>query len=334
MKWDILNGEQPLKNAPVVRLDNGAVCIPQHYLAYAHNRQTLEQIILDCDFDDDYLIMAAEDAQGLYIQIGIIGYDTYKPRTAQSEKKIVYGRRWRVERHFPTSELIQTIFLAIKKAREHEVRERFKLCITGRHSSPFSTHQDLPLIASQAVRLGTGQHHDSTDSFRCASERLLQQIRFDHSAVNMVNIETRRSGQILIDLTLTASAQTELPESHDASFTLILTTPSTNELLFALMEKLIERSDRYVDEHFCYRQVNRFSRDMSVQKLAGLSLQTRQQLKGKKAAQFYMQLEQHNACIDAARAPHIDTQKLAWHLQQKLPPINTLAGFPPKFSSC
>ena len=332
MSWDILDGEQPLQNAPVVRLHNGAVCIPQHYLAYAHTRQTLEQIILDCDFDDDYLIMASEDKQGLYIQIGIIGYDTYKPRTSQSEKKIVYGRRWRVEQHFPTSELIQTIFLAIKKAREHEVRERFKLCINGRYSSPFSTHQDFPLIASQASQLLDDEHYQDIDEFSQASIALLQTLRFDHCLINLVGLESRSSGQVLMDFTLTTTQKAELPENHDAAFTLILTTANINEMLFALMEKFIERSDRYVDEHFYYRRVNRFSRAMSVHKIAQLSLQTRQQLSGKQAAKFYTRLKQYNACIDATRAPQIKTRKLASHLQQKLPPDNALDGFLPTFT--
>ncbi|NVK54213.1 MAG: hypothetical protein HWE26_01250 [Alteromonadaceae bacterium] len=332
MKWDILDGEQPLQNAPVVRLDNGAVCIPQHYLTYAHTQQTLEQIILDCDFDDDYLIMAAENTQGLYVQVGIIGYDTYKPRTAQTEKKIVYGRRWRIERHFPTSELIQTIFLAIKKAREHEVRERFKLCINNRWSAPFSTHQDLPLIAAQAAQLITNKQRDNIETFSQACELLLQRIKFDHCSVIIINIEYRTTGQVLVDLTLSTSPASELPECQDACFTLVLAGPDTNELLFALMEKLIERSDRFVDENFYYRKVNRFSRDLSVHKIAQLSLQTRQPLTGKKAAQFYTQLKQHNACIDAARAPKIDTRKLARHLQQKLPSPDSLEGFLPIFT--
>ncbi len=333
MKWDMPDGEKPLQNAPVVRLDNGAACIPQHYLTFAHSQHSLEQIILNCDFDDDYLIMASEDAQGLYVQIGIVGYDTYKPPTPESEKKIVYGRRWRVERHFPTSELIQTIFLAIKKAREHEVRERFKLCINGRVSAPFSTHQDLPLIVSQATQLTTNRLNDDMDTFSHGSKMLLKNIRFDQGYLTITNIESRNNGQVLVDLNLTTSSHSQLPENHKVNeLTLILTSPNTNELLFALMEKLIERSDRYVDERFCYRQVNRFSREMSVQKIARLSLQTRQQQGGKKAAQFYTQLKQHNACIDAARAPRIESPKLAKHLQQKLPITETLEGFPPKFT--
>lgn len=81
-----LSGETPLPGAPPVTLDSGDRCIPQHYLAYAHTRQTVEQVIRDCQFDDDYLIMAGEDQQGLFIQIGIIGFDTYRPRHKQTNK--------------------------------------------------------------------------------------------------------------------------------------------------------------------------------------------------------------------------------------------------------
>lgn len=108
-------GEQALEYAPSVKLKNGKNCIPQHYLRYEHTLESVQNIILNCHFNKSYLIFASSEGDNIYIQIGIIGYDNYISLSKQSQKKIVYGRKWRVEPELPTSEIIQTIFLALKK---------------------------------------------------------------------------------------------------------------------------------------------------------------------------------------------------------------------------
>ena len=146
----LLPGESPIENAPSVKLDNGGLCIPQHYLRYHHTRQSVERIILDIDYSDRYPVFVCEDDSGLYLQVGIVGYDNYAPRASQSGLKVVYGRKWRVEPQLPTSEIIQTVFLALKKAREHEVRELFRFHHRSGSTTPFNTHHDLPLMSQNA----------------------------------------------------------------------------------------------------------------------------------------------------------------------------------------
>lgn len=43
--------------------------------------------------------------------------------STEQAKKIVYGCRWMLEPTMPISEVVQTVLLAVKKAREHELRE-------------------------------------------------------------------------------------------------------------------------------------------------------------------------------------------------------------------
>ncbi|MGQ8365118.1 hypothetical protein [Glaciecola sp. 1036] len=330
MDWDPIIGESPLTNAPKVHLESGAQCIPQHYLSYRHTLASVQQIILDCDFDDDYIIMAGEDGFGLFVQIGIVGYDTFKPIHSQTKKKIVYGRRWRIEPEFPTSELIQTIFLAIKKAREHEIRERFKIQVNNKKSAPFSTHQDLPLIVAQAEFMSYQQPAQTFTQFRRALVNLLQGVSFDHAKIAVMNIEQRYNNEILLDFRLLLSEHSELPENKKSEFSLLLPEPDLNFLLYLLMEHFIARSDSYVNERFCYRKVARFSRNLSISKIAQLSVHTRQKLSEAISEGFYTTLKEYNDCIDQKRAPKILTEELANTIKSRLTLFGPLEGYEPE----
>lgn len=59
----------------------------------------------------------------MYVQIGLIGRENYERGPAVRRRKLVYGRKWRLDADTPSSEILQTMYLAIQKAREHEVRE-------------------------------------------------------------------------------------------------------------------------------------------------------------------------------------------------------------------
>jgi hypothetical protein len=143
----LLPGETALPSAPKVLLDDGTNCIPQHYLSYHHTKESVENMVAEISYDPNYLIFVDEDKGGIFIQVGIIGIDNYMNAQSQDSQKIVYGRRWRVEPQLPSSEILQTAFLALMKAREHEVRELIKYNDKNKATTPFSCHHDLPLMA-------------------------------------------------------------------------------------------------------------------------------------------------------------------------------------------
>ncbi|ELB2812694.1 hypothetical protein QNE88_004720 [Vibrio alginolyticus] len=326
-----INGEQHIENAPIIELDNGACCIPQHYLSYSHTISTINQIINNCEFDDNYQILAGQDLLGLYIQVGIIGLDTYQAPKSQKSRKMVYGRRWRIEPNFPTSELIQTIYLAIKKAREHEVRESLKVNIDGKYSAPFSSHQDLPLICSQFDNLVSNEQVYSFRSFRRAVTKIAEIIRFDHSSMRLVNIEKRYKDQILVDLKFVTSEWSELPETQNALLTIIINKPSINIFLHELMDGIIKHSDDYVAENFRYNNSPRFSKGISPLKIANLSLQVRQKQPQQKYREFYDRLAQHNKCIDKLRAPKLISNEMSERVENKIAAYGQkITGFLPK----
>lgn len=314
----IIDGEQPVENAPFIVLDNGASCIPQHYLSYCHSVSTIEQIIQNCTFDNGYLVMAGQDSFGLFIQIGIIGFDTYKLPQRQESRKMVYGRRWRIEPYFPTSELIQTIYLAIKKAREHEVRERLKINVNGKYSAPFSSHQDLPLICTHFEHMSPIEYQYSFEEFRRALAKIAKNIQFDFSSLQLLNVEKRYRDTIAIDIKFLVSEWSEMPEIRGAFLTIIINKPSINLFLHELMDALIKYSDDYVAENFYYKNAPRFSKNVSPLKIAHLSQQVRRKLSQQEHQDFYARLAEHNECVDKLRAPALVSKKISEDVMQKL----------------
>lgn len=272
----LLQGESPLENAPSIELENGGHCIPQHYLLYQHSRASVEKIVLDIDYDDRYLIFVCEDKGGIYIQVGLIGFDNYAPLQTQKRRKVVYGRKWRVEPELPTSEIIQTIFLALKKSREHEVRELFRLTHGKLFTSPFNNHHDLPLI-SQNTDLVRPDAPNHTLGFHELEKQLLS-IRYDQAKLQLKGLEKIRPGKWLIDIHVLPTPRGQLPEITDMEISLLLSNLTMNVVYYQLMDKFLSLSDLHVEENFHYKGFARFSRQNSVTAIAGLSSSVRQKL--------------------------------------------------------
>ncbi len=307
-------GERPIENAPQIELKNGRRCIPQHFLTYQHNRASVEEILSHIEYDDRYLLFVSEDGTVPYIQVGIVGFDNYKAKSQQSGQKIVFGRRWRVEPNLPTSEIIQTSFLAIKKAREHEIRELFKLTCKGFSATPFNSHHDLPLLTRNKDLLEGSEIHFST------VEACIESVRFDGTPFKLINIEQRRDDQWLVDI------------SHDKYImTLILPSLDENTLLYALMDDLIATSDRHVDEAFTYKGFHRFSRKNNVAALAELSANVRAKFSEQNCANthFDQNLAQEKYDTDSSRVPQLTHSHYSDILRQRLAALDITAGFMP-----
>ena len=330
----LLAGETPIKNAPPVKLENGRNCIPQHYLVFEHSLSSVEQLVLAIEFDHKYPIFVSEDNQGIYIQIGIIGFDNYQPRAKQTELKIVYGRRWRVEQQLPTSEIIQTVFLAIKTAREHEIRELFFLESNGRQTTPFNNHHDLPLMAQYSelvqntISLATRSISELDDLERIGS--LLERVSYDQAKFHWVNVQRITSEKWLVELAIKPTELTALPELRSTHICFVVDNISDNELLFQLMSELIRRSNQHVEETFRYKGFARFSRQNNVAAISRLSSQVRKidHLKSEQVA-FLETFKQSNYDTDLTRVPKIKQGPLGNKIRDNLQSFGALNGILP-----
>lgn len=325
-KINLLAGEVPIENAPLVPISQQENCIPQHYLKFEHRLETVEQLILDISFSDRFPIFVGEENGQLYLQVGIVGIDNYQPASSQNKDKIVFGRKWRVEPQLPTSEIIQTAFLALQKAREHEIRELFKInqhdCVT----TPFNNHHDLPLMA---------QSRDLIFPAPCESAELagaeninewLDCIRYDQAKIKLIRFEKVASKKWLLGVRITPENSTKLSElniTDESNEELILINEVTqNALYFAVMDLFLVKSNRYVETHFTFKGFNRFSREHEVSAIGQLSAMTRKREALNIKDEFSETLEATNYQVDKSRMPILSNSPLGEKLRQQLLSLN------------
>lgn len=316
-KGFLQRGECAVKDAPLIRLGNGEHCIPQHYLCYLHTRASVELIICDINYWVRYPVFVSEDKGGIYIQIGIIGVDNYAPSSSKPRQKIVYGRRWRVEPNLPTSEIIQTVFLALKKAREHEIRELFRFSHNGRITTPMNAHHDLPLIAQHADLVQGSPTGAEEDLSFAQIQAQLRFLHYDGARLILKSLEKRTTtGQWIVDISMHRTPSSRLPEVQNQTLSFLLDALSMNAIYYELMEVFLRLSDRHVDEHFTYKNHARFSRENSVMAIANLSYITRQTPDD--GSGFPDTLKAVNYETDTTRVPRIFSGPLSEKLKTAL----------------
>lgn len=327
----LLDGEFALEDAPHATLKDGSVCIPQHYLSYQHSLRSVEALVLKMKYSDLYPIFVSQENNDIYIQIGIIGYDNYQSKEAQSNAKIVYGRKWRVEPNLPTSEIIQTVFLAIKKAREHEIRELMRITIHDVTSTPFNNHHDAPLI-TKSVDQGFSRY-ESTEEAENAFRSLLSNICYDGIEFELNVLEKRHSDQWLVELSSNVPDSSMLREFDGlkrVSYSIELL--SINHFLRGLMATLIQLSDRHVDENFLFDGVPRFSWNLDIIEIAALSGKTRSLHVDEDKQAFCQNWQRMNYQTDATRVPFLADSPLGRRIKRTINEFGPLDGVLPNFS--
>ena len=322
--------------APSVELANGRSCIPQHYLRYQQTPESLAELVHGIDFDAHTPVFAGSDAGGMYLQVGMVGRENYERGDLERPRKLVYGRKWRIDADAPSSEVIQTAFLAIKKAREHEVRELLTLRdpASGKTSTPFSSHLDLPLMAANPDLVAAAeQNRERNTSLRL--ESFLEPARFGQRRMEVLDVLTRKNGSMVVDLQLGQAPQArrlegDLPEFEGLAFTIVLQRLTQSDLLHEIMAALIAHSDRHVDEHFRYQGFARFSRCNDPMRIAQLSIATRPYARDRSNAHFNPVFQQMNYEVDASRAPQLGVGSLAEKNRNLIGAYDQLAGHMPQ----
>lgn len=324
----LLPGETALPSAPNVMLDDGTNCIPQHYLSYHHTKKSVEDIVADISYDTSYLLFVDEDNGGVFIQVGIIGVDNYLSRQSQESLKIVYGRRWRVEPQLPSSEIIQTAFLALMKAREHEVRELVKYKEKSKITTPFSCHHDLPLMAMSHK---TNANDESARISETKIKEVLAKLQYDGGYFDLIQVLPLNDEQQLITLKYKKSEATKLPELLSlAKLNVIIEESTENAFLFSLMDALLHLSNRHVEEHFTFKTFARFSRKNSIGKISELSAKTRHKGLTENDANFALMFKQSNYETDETRVPRLSDSALGQKLALQMQKFNIGTGILPR----
>ena len=303
-------GEKVMREAPKVKLSTGDYCIPQHYLTYHHTLQSVEALICDIEYDPRYVVFATQDQGGIYIQIGVVGHDNYHKKSKQKENelKLLFGRKWRVENELPTSEIIQSVFLAIKKSREHEIRELFKLTLEHSTTTPFNTHIDLPLMAEFYNKKTLSDNLQSEVNNEQRINDVLQLITYDNSTISLQDVQKRSNGLWLVDFKVHRTSRSTLPEMVNKTLYLQVQGLTLNYISRALMQEFINLSDLHVDQHFSYKGFHRFDPAIDIADIADLSQQSR---KHELAEHFEKEFSKTNEEVDLKRIPTVQAGPLA-----------------------
>lgn len=329
-----LKGEVLMPNAPQVRLPSGLDCTPQHYMTYAHTLASVSELAARVAFDDETLVFASEDDNGLFVQIGLIGRENYDRVASIRPRKLVYGRKWRIDSDTPTSEIIQTIFLAIKKAREHEVRELLTVVDlqTGATSAPLSCHQDLPLMAQNhewVMRFPPVVDHDDVQI-----KAVLSLLRFDQRTLALKSLNFF-AGKAWLSITLGDKTNSRIQEGglaefDDVELCVTFDPNQPHHLIYELQDALIRVSDRHVDEAFTFDGFPRFSRQIDPMAIARLSVASRPYQRDSQNKPFYSGFQKANYDVDAKRAPHLGMGRLAQRNRAAIERIEGLTGHMPR----
>ncbi|MDE2593042.1 MAG: hypothetical protein KGL57_02295 [Burkholderiales bacterium] len=327
-------GELLMPHAPQVRLPSGLDCIPQHYLSYAHTLESVSDLASRVAFDDETLVFATEDDKGLYIQVGLIGRENYDRGSVVRPRKLVYGRKWRIDSDTPTSEIVQTIFLAIQKAREHEVRELLTVqdAQSGAISAPLSCHQDLPLMAqNREWVMGFGADEASQAS---QIKGLLSKLHFAQRSLHLQSLNFF-GGRAWLVITLgdkPAGRDQEggLAEFDHVALCVTFDPGQAHQLIYEVQDALIHVSDRHVEETFRFDGFARFSRQINPLAIARLSVASRPYQRDSQNKTFYSAFQASNYNVDAGRAPHLGIGALARRNRGVIEGIEGLTGHMPR----
>lgn len=159
-------------------------------------------------------------------------------------------------------------------------------------------------------------------------EQWLQSVRFDGRAIKVEDVTMRRNGNLIVDLVFAEPSSPRIrPGFAHLPMTIVVREFSEAAVVHEIMNALIVRSDRLVDEQFRYRGLARFSQNVDPVRLAQLSIATRTE--GLPDEQFELVRNGLNYDTDTRRVPSLGAGRLAERNRQALLREDGLGGHMP-----
>jgi hypothetical protein len=316
-------GERALNFAPTVCLSNGDSAVPQQYLEVTRNLDNLSNVLSEISTPKNFQLFAEQDGSNLFLLVGVIGRENYASSTNGSvQDKIVYGRRWVIEDSTPTSEIIQTAMLAVKKAREHELRELLTVRINNglQIATPFNCHLDLPLMTGNRSTMGSEEEPNVS--------RALKSIRLAGNKFSLIQ-SVPLGDKLIVEVAISPEqASCHFLELDGVVLTIVCEQSNGSDFMHQLMGTLIKYSDRYVEEQVAFKGFHRFSHQVDVIKLAEFSYKTRNVEVDDR--RFDAEFADMSYRVDAAKAPDFNSGRLGQQQRGLLAEFDSLGGYLPR----
>lgn len=195
-----------MKDAPTFNIKGKYNCVPQHYLKYQHNLESVESIINDISYSDKYPIFVCNDLTGLYLQVGVIGWDNYVSKENQNGRRLSMAENGESRQRCLHQKSFKQHTWRSQKQESMKLENYSSLIIDHGYgkSTPFNTHHDislLTLINHEKIE----QHKDANRNEReilASISSWLSIISFDTNELSLEKYTSLSNGEYLLELIL------------------------------------------------------------------------------------------------------------------------------------
>ena len=305
-------GDASMRDAPVVKVTEGVEKPPAQFRSFNLSGMDIQNFCSRIELPLPFLLFVEDVEDTPCIVIGIVGPDNYNP---DRPEEIVYGRRWRVERHLSYSEIYQTVVLACKTALEHEARERLVI----KNTTPLNAHQDHEIMADI---LNNGVLPDPVNFS-------LSDIIIDGKPLDVMQYLTIGGNKSLLTIDFGYNADSNLPFLQGEMSVLV---NEQRNVVDSIWNGMLESGTRWLHENIKLDGQAVFSKSINTgQRIAYSRLHRNNEiLESEQIAIDYSRVM--NEYIDTIRAPVIDAGPTNSPSLRTLESINPEHGFRPHVS--
>ena len=305
-------GDASMRDAPVVKVTEGVEKTPAQFRSFNLSGMDIQNFCSRIELPLPFLLFVEDVEDTPCIVIGIVGPDNYNP---DRPEEIVYGRRWRVERHLSYSEIYQTVVLACKTALEHEARERLVI----KNTTPLNAHQDHEIMADI---LNNGVLPDPVNFS-------LSDIIIDGKPLDVVQYLTIGGNKSLLTIDFGYNADSNLPFLQGEMSVLV---NEQRNVVDSIWNGMLESGTRWLHENIKLDGQAVFSKSINTGQRIAYSRLHRNNviLESEQIAIDYSRVM--NEYIDTIRAPVIDAGPTNSPSLRTLESINPEHGFRPHVS--
>ena len=305
-------GDASMRDAPVVKVTEGVEKTPAQFRSFNLSGMDIQNFCSRIELPLPFLLFVEDVEDTPCIVIGIVGPDNYNP---DRPEEIVYGRRWRVERHLSYSEIYQTVVLACKTALEHEARERLVI----KNTTPLNAHQDHEIMADI---LNNGVLPDPVNFS-------LSDIIIDGKPLDVRQYYTIGGNKSLLTIDFGYNADSNLPFLNGEMSVLV---NEQGNVVDSIWNGMLESGTRWLHENIKLDGQAVFSKSINTgQRIAYSRLHRNNEiLESEQIAIDYSRVM--NEYIDTIRAPVIDSGPTNSPSLRTLESINPEHGFRPHVS--
>ena len=302
-------GDASMRDAPVVKITEGVEKTPAQFRSFNLSGMDIQNFCSRIELPLPFLLFVEDVGETPCIVIGIVGPDNYNP---DRPEEIVYGRRWRVERHLSYSEIYQTVVLACKTALEHEARERLVI----KNTTPLNAHQDHEIMADI---LNNGVLPDPVN-FR------LSDIIIDGKPLDVKQFHSIGNNKSLLTVDFGYNAKSNLPFLQGEMSILI---QDQTDVVDSLWNAMLESGTTWLHENIKLDGQAVFSKSISTGQRIAYSRLHRNNgiLESEQIAIDYSRVM--NEYIDTIRAPVIEAGPTNSPSMKTLESTNPEHGFRP-----